>query len=139
MIHHLVFRGILQDDPFFFVEKVERRYGTHAVEAFSPDDKVLIEAVVPFLRIYRHIVPPRLHILVDIDVHYCKKARFDHVGDLLLGLEHLDDAHAGLTARIAEEKKGIRGVYVMKGTYPSPAVRKAEIGRLCAYTVDGTV
>ena len=73
MIHHLVFRGILQDDPFFIVEKVEGRYCTDAVQAFDPYRLILVESVVPVGRIYRHVFHPGLDVLIDIDIDHCKE------------------------------------------------------------------
>ena len=74
MIHHLVFRGILQDDPFFFIKKIKRRNGTDIIKIIRTYYKIGIETVIPLLRINRHIVTPSLKILIYIYIKDCKRS-----------------------------------------------------------------
>ena len=49
-MHHLVFRGILQDDPFFFIKKIEGRYCAYIIQLVVSYDEIRIKAVIPVFR-----------------------------------------------------------------------------------------
>ena len=74
----MILRGILQDDPFFMIKKIQRRDCTYIVKSFIADCKIRIESVIPLFRIDRHIIPPALKVFIYVDVKYGKMARFYH-------------------------------------------------------------